>query len=724
MAVVHRAHDSLLGEDVALKVFSLRDDAVFERMVREVRLARRVTHANVGRTFDVGVDGDIGFVTMELVDGEPVSDRIRRHGALAAPEAARVVLGVAGGLAAAHAAGVVHRDLKPSNVLIAGDGRVVIIDFGVSEAIADGAQERQSGLTFDYAAPEQLDRRRAPSPSMDSYSLGLLTFELFTGRRLVEGDDPMDRLRRRLSGEWSLDGLGSWPAVASLVASCLRIDPELRPPASDVAQALSSLTRSELAVSLPTLSTGETGRSPEGRAVIAVAPFSVSGRDEHFGVGRAVASELCDVLAATEGIVVVRPREAEAEHGNEWARTSGAGYLVEGRLLRTGGVVRLETRLVAIHDALVKWSGAIDGSEDELLRLGADTVARIVESLRLAVDLEWVSKHASSAVMLRLLEGRELMRSPAAPPSDAVALFDACIVEAPECALARSLRALASARAFVLEDSALELEQRSERFVEEARAMAPHFPDTDVALGVLRLGQGRVHESVVCFERALARAPSHPYASEMLGRIECESGRASRGAERLLRAFERDPARHTAAGPAARAHALRGRIEAFDHLMARAAGARGRASTLEELALQARVALWTWDADRASRVHAALPAHPPFRPSSFALVAAIADVARGVDATPAVRAHVTRALAGPVSPRLATTLLQVGAEALATHDPVAAMEWVDDASQRALFDIEWLELCPSLDVLRDSRRFAAARDRVRERVHAIWSAES
>ena len=166
MGSIYRARDRELDEVVALKM--LRTDlvsspAILERFRREVKLARRVTHRNVARVFDIGEhDGD-KFLTMELVDGESLGALVAREGALPFARVVEIVSGICAGLTCAHAAGVVHRDLKPDNVLLASDGRVVLTDFGIARAFTDGGAGSTMGLlvgTPAYMAPEQVEGQR------------------------------------------------------------------------------------------------------------------------------------------------------------------------------------------------------------------------------------------------------------------------------------------------------------------------------------------------------------------------------------------------------------------------------------------------------------------------------------------------------------------------------------------------------------------------------------
>jgi serine/threonine-protein kinase len=189
MGSVYRAIDELLDEVVAVKVLrgtleSLADTQ--RRLLREVKLARRVTHRNVVRTFDVGVHDGLHFFSMEFVDGVSLSHVRQVEGLMDAKRAAALGVEIARGLAASHEAAVVHADLKPANVLCAPD-RIVLTDFGVARAFGrndrvDGVSDSSDlGGTLTYMAPEQLVGAPIDGRA-DVYSLGCILFQLVTGR--------------------------------------------------------------------------------------------------------------------------------------------------------------------------------------------------------------------------------------------------------------------------------------------------------------------------------------------------------------------------------------------------------------------------------------------------------------------------------------------------------------------------------------------------------------
>jgi Tol biopolymer transport system component len=223
MGEVYEAHDEELHDRVALKTIRpeiARDEQALRRFRREVLLARKVTHPNICRTFDVfrhrrasgdqtiAVD-DVVFVTMELLSGETLAERLRRAGRLSTSAALPIVTQIAAALTAAHAVGVVHRDLKSSNVMLlpsSGDTlappRAVVSDFGLAHGIA-GADTTISETvtrvlgTPAYMAPEQIEGGPI-TPSVDIYALGVVMFEMVTGARPFVADTPFSTALKRL----------------------------------------------------------------------------------------------------------------------------------------------------------------------------------------------------------------------------------------------------------------------------------------------------------------------------------------------------------------------------------------------------------------------------------------------------------------------------------------------------------------------------------------------
>jgi serine/threonine-protein kinase len=235
MGEVYRADDLKLGQPVALKFLRRRGGPDAERrLYDEVRLGRQVSHPNVCRLYDIAeVDGQL-FITMEFIDGEDLASLLRRIGQLPAAKATAVAGQICAGLGAAHAAGVIHRDLKPANVMLDGRGRVRITDFGVAVAEQSAAKDVGAG-TLAYMAPEQLAGNAATTKS-DIYALGLVLYEIFTGRRAFAANSLGDLVQQQNSiaiPRPSTITAEIAPAIERTILQCLDPDPDHRPNSVD-----------------------------------------------------------------------------------------------------------------------------------------------------------------------------------------------------------------------------------------------------------------------------------------------------------------------------------------------------------------------------------------------------------------------------------------------------------------------------------------------------------
>lgn len=204
MAEVFRAHDSRLSRDVAIKILHpqyAHDDAFVERFRREARSAASLHDPRVVEVFDAGSDGEIHFLVMEYVAGGTLKDGLRVEGRYPETEALDIAAQIAEALEAAHGRGLVHRDLKPQNVLFDAAGKVKVADFGIAKAVGDQLTQTSSVLgSPHYFSPEQAHGRVVDERS-DLYSLGVVLYELLTGRPPFEGDSPVAIALRHVNDE-------------------------------------------------------------------------------------------------------------------------------------------------------------------------------------------------------------------------------------------------------------------------------------------------------------------------------------------------------------------------------------------------------------------------------------------------------------------------------------------------------------------------------------------
>ncbi|HUR80652.1 MAG TPA: serine/threonine-protein kinase [Thermoanaerobaculia bacterium] len=231
MGEVYRADDIKLDQPVALKFLPARlarDPVLLARLHDEVRLGRQIAHPNVCRIYDIVEWEHAQFVAMEYVDGEDLSRLLRRIGRIAHDKAVDIARGIAAGLAAAHAKGILHRDLKPANIMVDSRGDARIMDFGL--ALAAGDDDGTLSGTPAYMAPEQLEGQPA-SVQSDLYALGLVMYELFTGKRAVSARTMAERLRDIGSEITTPSSVirDIDPAVERIILRCLSNEPAQRP---------------------------------------------------------------------------------------------------------------------------------------------------------------------------------------------------------------------------------------------------------------------------------------------------------------------------------------------------------------------------------------------------------------------------------------------------------------------------------------------------------------
>ena len=236
MATVYLGTDTRLDRVVALKIahLELSDDAEFvRRFIGEARSVARLSSPNVVGVYDQGSDGPLHYIAMEYVAGRTLRQLLAERGRLSAREALDVMTGVLSGLAAAHQAGIAHRDVKPENVLITPSGEVKVADFGLARSVAGAAATRGGMIigTAAYLAPEQVSGGGSDART-DVYAVGIVLFELLTGRQPHTGDSPLAVAYKHVNDVVPAPSAilpGVSPALDALVAMATSRDPDLRP---------------------------------------------------------------------------------------------------------------------------------------------------------------------------------------------------------------------------------------------------------------------------------------------------------------------------------------------------------------------------------------------------------------------------------------------------------------------------------------------------------------
>lgn len=255
MATIYRAVDLRMGRTVAAKILRevySSDPKFVTRFQREARAASALQHPNIVQVFDYGQSGESYYIVMEFVDGADLRRYLKKQGVLSNERAIEIAHDVALGLGAAHKRGIVHRDVKPQNVMLNDNGLVKLTDFGIASMYKDAEAERltTTGMTLgtvQYYAPEQA-QGEIVSPAADIYALGIVMYEMMTGRTPFDGDTPVAVAMRHIQdipAPPSTHNPRVSPGLERIILRCLEKDPRDRYRDGDaLAYALENLARS------------------------------------------------------------------------------------------------------------------------------------------------------------------------------------------------------------------------------------------------------------------------------------------------------------------------------------------------------------------------------------------------------------------------------------------------------------------------------------------------
>ncbi len=287
MGTVYEAYDQELESTVALKTMRsdlIADSAARERFHREINLARKVTHPNACRIFDLFQHDDQLFLTMELLPGETLHQKIKQKGPDTENSTTNIVLQILEALAEMHRLGIVHRDLKTSNILLVPNGngiRAVLTDFGLAIGLAasgslDVTQTGQVLGTPQYMAPEQLKKEQI-TPATDVYALGLVLYEMMTGRLPLEGESPLTVAAKRISEDAPSPKLiapdlsRKWERI---ILRCLERNPKHR--FQNATEVMDAITKKSLVTTMPLIPSRHRSRMILGLSVLLIGIFLIA----------------------------------------------------------------------------------------------------------------------------------------------------------------------------------------------------------------------------------------------------------------------------------------------------------------------------------------------------------------------------------------------------------------------------------------------------------------
>ena len=418
MGRVYRVYDRKIEDEVALKLLRpeiAAEKRTAERFRNEIRIARQITHKHVCRTHDLGEDGPLLFITMEYVRGEDLKSLVRRTKVLAAGTAVSIARQVAEGLAEAHKLGVVHRDLKPSNVMIDKAGNARIMDFGVARSLASSGTTAEGAVigTPEYMSPEQVDGKPADQRA-DIYALGVILFEMVTGRPPFEGASSLSVAVKHKT-EIPPDPLQFNPELAPevgrVVLRCLQKDPAARyQTAEQLLADLNALEKRRPADSRPSgqpwpQTEGWAGVQERGARSIAVLSFADLSPEKDQGYFcDGIAEEIINSLTKIKDLSVVARTSAFFFRDTnldvrEIGRRLNVETILEGSVRRAGTRLRITAQLVNVADGYHLWSERYDRNLEDIFAIQDEVTAAIIENLKLSLiarEKEAILKRSTS----------------------------------------------------------------------------------------------------------------------------------------------------------------------------------------------------------------------------------------------------------------------------------------------------------------------------------------
>jgi len=726
MGAVYKVLDRELDEVVALKMLKreiANAPGIVDRFRREVKLARRVTHPNVARTFDLGEHEGDRFLTMELVEGESLASLIAREGQLPLARVIEIASAICAGLEAAHAAGVIHRDLKPDNVMLGAD-RIVITDFGVA-CVEDAGAAARTGIpigTPAYMAPEQVEASPHIDARADIYAFGAMLFELLTRHLPFEADSVFAVAAMRLTQD--APDPASYRAdlpesLARVVRKCMARKPDDRfASAREIVAALSGMTLPKVD---PLAHTGEArtmipADTDRLQKTVAVLPFRNAGPPEDDYLVDGLTDDLIDALSMTPGLRV-RPRGVVMAHKNASSdprtvgRELGVQVVVDGTMRTSADGIRVSARVLSVEDGFQIWAKRFEGKRNDVLHIGEDAARDI--ALALSVQkAERVVRGPSDPMTLDLyLRGRhELFKFWATANERAIQLFEVAQARAPDDPLVMAGYATALARQHGLMNG-IERMKRARDVAVEAVRLAPSLAEAHVALAAIRLHDPDPIAAAAGVVRALSLSPLLPEAHQLRARMLSEVAPPHESMAAAERAMQLEPRlAHLRFDVVARGRAMLGEWDLADYTVP----TDTEAMNLFWI-MAVRYTLWSRDRERAkalARSLASLDTQSVFLRVFVGWVldekVAAADIARVEE----------RKRSPAISARGRSFWNQLGAE-FAGYVGSPAIDDVRASVESGLFDIAWMDGCPLLDETRKDPAFAALRERVADRARRV-----
>jgi eukaryotic-like serine/threonine-protein kinase len=605
MGVVYKAIDTRLNRPVALKFLPdkiARDSQALERFRREARAASALNHPGICTIYDIGEHDGRAFIAMEFIDGETLRSHI--HGkALPLEETLRLGIQIAEALDAAHSEGIIHRDVKPANIFVTRRGQAKVLDFGLAKLVPKGianADSDSGGATTDstsivgiisgtpaYMSPEQV-RGDNLDGRTDIYSLGLLLFEMATGRQAFSGGTGgviIEAVLTRSPVPARTINPEIPPQLEEIISKALHKDREQRyQHAGEVRAELQQLergpdsgwrARQESAQSVLSSNTGRLQTTAEQKAAdstaqtsaprtervskiidsIAVLPFENASRDaEHEYLGDGIAGSLINILATIPKLRVMAQSTVFRYKGRGMdaqavGRELNVRAVLTGRIMQSGGALRIGTELVDVPTGSQLWGGQYDRKPGDIFAIQDEISGEISEKLRLKLtraEKKRLTKRETvdaEAYRLYLKGGHHWNKWTEEGFYKAIEYFQQAVEKDPGYSLAYT--GLADSYVLLGWNSYLPPKDafpKAKRAAMGALRLDPDLGEAHTSeAAVLWLHDWRWPEAGSEFQRSLALSPSHPTASHWYAEYLMTMGRHAEAIERMKTSQELDP---------------------------------------------------------------------------------------------------------------------------------------------------------------------------------------
>ncbi len=545
MGSVYRAEDTKIHEEVALKLIKPEissDKKTIERFSNELKLARKIVHKNVVRMFELMENQGTHFITMEYVPGQDLKGLIKQSAPISAARTISLAKQICAGLVEAHNMGIIHRDLKPSNIMIDKQGNARIMDFGIARSFKS-SEVTEEGLmigTPDYMSPEQAEARDVDERS-DIYSLGIILYEMVTGKRPFEGDTP-PAIAMKHKSEKPRDpktlNLQIPDGLNDLILKC--IEKEKKDRYQSAAALLSEIDRIEMVT---------------GKNSIAVLPFvdlSPAKDQEYFCDG--LAEELISVLSTISELHVVARTSAFSFKGKnvdirEIGRKLNVASLLEGSVRKAGNRLRITAQLIKAEDGFHLWTERFDRELDDIFAIQDEISLAIVDNLKiklLRAEKEAVIKRYTENIEAYnlYLQGRYLLnKSTKESLEQAIQYFEQSIEMEPEYSKATAGISLAYFQLGILHFfPAKEVFPKAKDFAVKAIQIDEAIAIAHTALGNVKMFyEWEWEEAEKEIKRALELNPSSTSAHDAYAGYCLLMGNREKAIEEALKHVELDP---------------------------------------------------------------------------------------------------------------------------------------------------------------------------------------